>query len=401
MRGGAHIRANFPRIAKSSMTYRPELDGLRAIAILAVLVFHSGARIAVGGFLGVDIFFVLSGYLITSILAMEILATGKINFKNFYARRALRLAPALLILIFAVCIGSAFFLPSDQARANWKESLIALLYFSNWSRAFNIHAPGVLGHTWSLSIEEQFYLLWPALLVPILKFSRRELIAARFVVYLLAGVVALRMALFVDGATPERLYNGLDTRADALLIGSALAIWLISDGGKSFIEQRYARMFFRLAGPLSAVGLAIVFFRAHWSRPYMFLFGYLAIGIMSGTLLVHALHQPQAAIPRFLRSGPLVWIGTLSYGLYLYHYPIFWTMRRLGYSPLTIMVGGGLATFAIATLSYYMVEKRIILLKRRFTGDQPSRNGAPGLAESAELEAAIDSSSSITENSAR
>lgn len=353
-------------MAAASLTYRPELDGLRALAILAVLIFHSGAPFAIGGFLGVDIFFVLSGYLITTILVTEFDRTGGIRFKAFYIRRILRLAPGLMLLVTAVCVGSILFLKPDQAVANFKESLIAIFYFTNWSRAFGIHPPGVLGHTWSLSIEEQFYLLWPGTLLLLLKFTKGRGAVTRAVAYLVASIALLRLLLFMSGSSPERLYNGLDTRADALMTGCMLALWLRIDNAKRMTTNPLFLRLLKIAGPMSAVGLAIVFLKAHWSEPYMFYFGYCAIEVMSGILLLHALLNESSPIPRLLRTAPMVWIGTVSYGLYLYHYPIFHVLRASRVDYGTILIVGSVATFSLAALSFHYVEKPILKLKRHF-----------------------------------
>lgn len=363
------------------MTYRPELDGLRGVAVLAVLAFHSRAPFAIGGYLGVDIFFVLSGYLITSILLGEQQQQGRIDFKNFYMRRVLRLAPALALLVGGVCIVSLLTLSADAALANYKESLIAIFYFSNWSRAFELHPSGVLGHTWSLSIEEQFYLLWPTVMILLVGMQRYKLSTGRLVFYLATMIAGWRLILFLGGASPERLYNGLDTRADALLAGATLALWLTSDSGKRLSADARFLNCLRLAGPASAVGLAIILVKARWYLPYMFVGGYIAIEAFSACLILHALLNTKDVLPRILRFRLLAWVGMISYGLYLYHYPIFRIMEAHEFGFVPTLLGGGTATFVLAALSYYLVEKKVLRLKSLFSTQQEGKNLIAGSAK--------------------
>ncbi|MFW9929612.1 MAG: acyltransferase family protein, partial [Candidatus Thorarchaeota archaeon] len=167
--------------------YVPQLDGMRGIAVLAVIAFHAGISFMPGGFIGVDIFFVLSGFLITSLLIREYDKYKDINFKHFYIRRALRLLPALILLLILFSVLSVFFLQWTQAKSNLEDALIVLFYVANWARAFHIHGAGWLGHAWSLSIEEQFYILWPITLIFLLKriHSRRNIF---YLVLIFAGL---------------------------------------------------------------------------------------------------------------------------------------------------------------------------------------------------------------------
>src|SRR5262249_10444122 len=213
--------------------YRPWLDGLRGLAILMVLAFH--CRLLPGGSLGVDIFFVLSGFLITSLLVEEWERRGTISFKHFYLRRALRLLPAFLLTLLACAVAIWIWGSREELATLGRESLVAICYISNWPALHQVGMPH-LGHTWSLSLEEQFYFLWPLLLWLMLwlRLPRRRLIAV-----LVAGIVAcavLRFTLYRLNCVPGpekaanvlRLYMGLDTRADALLVGCVtglLACW--------------------------------------------------------------------------------------------------------------------------------------------------------------------------------
>jgi peptidoglycan/LPS O-acetylase OafA/YrhL len=205
----------------SSPGYIPELDGMRGLAILAVMMFHT-KRFLLGGFIGVDIFFVLSGFLITTILVKEYDTTGHINFKHFYLRRILRLAPALILMLAVFSAFSILFLHAAELKRNLMQVLIVVCYATNWARALDFYPMGHISHTWSLSMEDQFYILWPIMLLCLLRFvkSRRSVVSIICFLALLSW--ALRVFLARNGASTPRLQVGLDTRADALLVGCAL-----------------------------------------------------------------------------------------------------------------------------------------------------------------------------------
>ena len=204
-----HVRAN-------DLKYEPAFDGLRALAIIFVFLVHAWESAFPGGWAGVDIFFVLSGYLITTLLTNELSETGTIDYRNFYIRRVLRLWPAFAVFLLVVVLEM-----SVRAPNIWSFGAVGLsaVYLMNWNRAFVWWSQHNLGHTWSLAMEEQFYLLWPALLVFI--FSRRAICC---VLAMIIAMVTWRCFLALDGADPERTYNGFDTHGDALLIGCLLAL---------------------------------------------------------------------------------------------------------------------------------------------------------------------------------
>ena len=168
--------------------YVPALDGIRGIAIICVMIMHSGFKLFKGGFIGVDIFFVLSGFLITYLLVREYdRHDEQVNLKAFYARRALRLGPALILMLIGNSLWGIFFFTPAESMSNLEDALIALFYMANWARAFEIHAPRFLGHTWSLSIEEQFYILWPMIFLLLMRCIRSRALVAAVV---LAGAIA-------------------------------------------------------------------------------------------------------------------------------------------------------------------------------------------------------------------
>ncbi len=341
--------------------YEPSLDGIRAIAVFLVMAQHLG-YVHAGG-LGVDIFFVLSGYLITAILVSEFAATDRISLKKFYARRALRILPAVLLLLIVINIFVAAFEASAQAsRVRW-DSLAALFYVANWLRAFG-HDIGILGNLWSLSIEEQFYLLWPVTLLFLLS---RRLRANTIIVIVTVAIVLVnadRIYLYHGIESFNRIYNGLDTRADALLVGCVLGL-----AGYQFLSPRV----FAVMGSLGAAFVVyVLFFTYPVPNAFEALFG-LTIG---GTLfaigvalfLAGVLSNPASLPAKVLRFPPLVWAGRLSYGLYLWHFFVFALMTDWfrGYQPRLIPVQL-FATFAIAALSYYLVERPCLKLKKKFS----------------------------------
>ncbi len=328
-------------------------DGIRGLAVLAVMAAHVGLNDRGG--CGVDIFFVLSGFLITGILLRERGQRGRVSFFNFYARRWLRLFPALLLtvllfLVFARVMGL------HMTGAGW-DSLMALSYTSNWTRAFG-NKPDYLGHTWSLSIEEQFYLLWPPVMLLLYRWLGRTWRGAAGCAALAAIVVAYRWWMIQAGATEQRIYNGLDTRLDTLLAGAA----------RAFFMPRVTRVGGELLAWVSAGALTC--FVAGW-------LGDSTEQVTLGTvgLLVGLSNAPAGAAARVLSLTPLVWVGKISYGLYLFHFPLMkymieqhWTVRD------KTLVGISVA-FALATASYYLVERPFLRLKDRFRG---GRERGPG-----------------------
>ena len=221
------------------MRYLPQLDGLRGLAIIAVMLFHAGISTFGGGFIGVDLFFVLSGFLITALLVHEHQMHGSVSLRNFYMRRVLRLLPALLILVLVFCVLSFLSLDSADARSNYVGALIVLFYLSNWARALSLHPPYPLDHTWSLSIEEQFYVLWPVILILMLTTLKKpKHVLALTVSFALASWL-LRVYLMMSGSSVERIYYGSDTRADSLMVGCALGVFYDSRLWKELNVARF------------------------------------------------------------------------------------------------------------------------------------------------------------------
>jgi peptidoglycan/LPS O-acetylase OafA/YrhL len=345
--------------------YVPALDGMRGAAILVVLGFHAEVPFLKGGFIGVDIFFVLSGFLITSLLIQEYTTYKAIRLRNFYIRRILRLAPALIFLLLVFSILSILFLDPIKARSNLIDSLISFFYLSNWARAFNIHPPDFLAHTWSLAIEEQFYILWPPLLILLLRYADSSWRMFQITVGLAVSAWLLRVGLILTGASIERLYNGLDTRADTLLAGCALAIVLSCNLLTKTWHQKIAH-WLRYIAPLTAILLIYLSIALRWRNPQMYYWILVLIEVLVVILILDIFVSKRSSLRGIFAVPPLVWIGKISYGLYLWHLPVFLTLKLQGYGWLQVTLLGTLLTFAIASLSYFLIERPCLKLKQRF-----------------------------------
>lgn len=307
--------------------YMPGLDGLRAIAVLAVIAYHFGWPVASGGLLGVGVFFVLSGYLITDLLMEERRRTGRINLRRFWVRRSLRLLPAMLLMLFAVTVYLALTAPGRLPDIRG-ELLSALSYTSNWYliyrqvsyfESFGPLSP--IGHLWSLAVEEQFYLLWPLFLWGIIRFipfPTRGKLAAVTLVVAAASLIAMAF-LYVPGTDPSRVYYGTDTRAFGLLIGAAFAIFIPSRK----LAESLGRVSV-LLDVIGAIGLCISLCMIASVDKYddsLYRGGMLVLSVASGLVIV-ASASPFSKIGKFLSWKPLRWIGIRSYGIYLWHYPV-------------------------------------------------------------------------------
>jgi peptidoglycan/LPS O-acetylase OafA/YrhL len=331
------------------LKYEPSLDGLRAIAIAAVFAYHCSARALPGGWAGVDVFFVLSGYLITTILASEVTRSGRIDLKRFYLNRVLRLAPAFTCLLafmvfLGVCADSG-----AQRLAIFEAIGVSATYMMNWNRAFDWLPQYVLGHTWSLSTEEQFYLLWPPALLLIR--HRRPLC---WTIALIALVTLWRFHVALSGADPERTYNGFDTHADSLLIGCTLA--LIKPG------QRIIHLAGRTA-VLPVAGLAAIFACMGLRTIETQTVGLTVAALCSAWIIVAALDHGWLA--RLLSLRPLVFTGRISYGLYLWHFPIIHLAQAHPHLPRIAVLSFAFLSYPVAIASYLLIEQPFLNMKSR------------------------------------
>ncbi len=333
---------------------------------MLVVIFHAEVPFLKGGYIGVDMFFVLSGFLITTILIKEFDAKNQVSFKNFYMRRVLRLAPALLLLLVVYSMSSVMLLTEDQAKTNLIDALIALFYASNWARAFNIHPPDFLGHTWSLSIEEQFYILWPVTLIFLLRRIKNRWRVAAVVAAMAVTAWFLRIYMTTQGFSVDRVYNGLDTRADALLVGCVLGVILASNLIGSPERERLLKHV-RYVTPLSAMGLLGVAVSVEWVNPNMYYWLLFVVEFLAAMIILDVSIREEGSLRTILSSKGIVWIGSISYGLYLWHFPVYRTMSVSGFGSTMERLTLGMAiTFVFATVSYALIERAFLKQKIKY-----------------------------------
>ncbi|HVO54263.1 MAG TPA: acyltransferase family protein [Solirubrobacterales bacterium] len=347
----------------SRFPYLPGIDALRAVAVLAVFFYHAHVSWMPGGFLGVDVFFVISGYLITSLLLREFRAGGSVRLGRFWLRRAQRLLPAVGVLI-AVCMIAAAILEPDRIDAMRGDALASLFYFANWHFIFGdnsyfeqFQAPSLFTHLWSLSVEEQFYLFWPLVFAAGMKlFGRGKLLLGVLAGAL--GSVALAWILFDPGSDASRVYYGTDTHAVGLLLGVALAlVW-------SPIELRRRRTgplvgpILDVVGVLALAYLVLSFVHVHDYDLALWHGGYLWLALITAVLIAVLAH-PAARLGKILGAPPVLWLGLRSYSFYLWHWPVL-ALTRPGVDvnlPKGVLIPLQLAfVLVLAHLSYRYVE---------------------------------------------
>lgn len=361
-----------PRVANTTppLGYLPSLDGIRAIAVLAVMVFHSALPWLPGGFLGVDVFFVLSGFLITTLLLQEVERTGRIHFGAFYLRRARRLLPALGVVLVASAVLVVLFAPDAAARL--REDIVAsTFYVTNWWNILSDQSyfeamgrPPMLQHLWSLGLEEQFYLIWPAVLLFVFRRKGRDGVRKIALVGAAASTIWMIILSFAMGMPtdhdPSRLYFGSDTHAMTILAGAALAtVWR-----PRALPKRLA------PGPtaaLSAIGIGAFavmfwcFFAVDESSALLYRGGFTLFAGVCVVAIAIATH-PAIGAARVLGNKPMVYIGKRSYGLYLWHWPIFLVLRPgidIGWTGLPAFGLQFALTLVAAELSYRYIEMPI------------------------------------------
>lgn len=375
-------------------SYLPGIDGLRAVAVMAVLFYHAEMTWMPGGFLGVEVFFVISGYLITGLLIAEWRKTGGINLGRFWFRRARRLLPAVFALLIAVLAFAVIFLPGEVASLRF-DALAAAFYVSNWFQIFShksyfeaIGRPSLLRHLWSLAVEEQFYLVWPVVLVIFLGIVSRFKLGARakpdpdlqgkghaqyrtaLTIFAIAGAVAsalLMAALYNPDIDPSRIYYGTDTRAAGFLIGATLAMVLPAAQAGQAAALRFGWLLDAI-GVISLAALTAIFVLVSEINPYLYLGGFAVVAICTVAAIFATVRNGSHLFTRVLSLPIIRWIGLRSYSIYLWHWPIFAVTRpqldvQLDGLPLMLL---RLAITAIcAEGSYRFIE-------------QPIRDGAIG-----------------------
>lgn len=348
----------------------PGLDGIRALAVSTVIIFHLVPGTLVGGYLGVDIFFVVSGFLITTLLLRERAATGRISLRGFWIRRARRLLPALGLLLVACC-AAALVVGGDVLVGLGSQVLGAVTFSSNWvfiaqgSSYFDEAVPELFRNLWSLAVEEQFYILWPLLLVLVLVRMPRGLRIGAIGILALASAVWMGLAVTTTDAT--RVYYGTDTHAFGLAIGALLAV-LMLDRAERLGEapaSRAARGMSAAAGVLSVAALIALAVVMSGDQEVVYRGGLALVAVLSAVAIA-ALLVPGSPFARGLDWAPVRWIGVRSYGLYLWHWPVFVlvsasfpTVARDGWE-VALRAAIALAiTVVVAALSYRFLEQPI------------------------------------------
>lgn len=371
----------------------PGLDGIRAIAVLAVFFYHAGYFWAAGGFLGVESFFVISGYLISSLLLREYLANGQIDFKRFWLRRARRLLPALWLLLILVVPLAFLWAPDAWVRLR-EDVLAATFYLTNWVYIFRdipyfeqFGRPPLLRHLWSLAVEEQFYLLWPLLLWVLLWLLRvrsgKQLSRLLLPVLLMAGAATVLMIVLFDPfGDPSRSYYGSDTRAAGFLLGAALAVVWQPGVWKSGRQSRRFVPIMDVAGWGALVGLLLLFVYLNEKEPWLYRGGFLLTAAVTCLVIMAASH-PQTTLSKVMGNPVLRWIGTRSYAIYLWHWVLMvlyrpnfeCTLSHTGCTGVHLV-----ATLLLAELSFRLVEQPIRRMGVRVWGaDMQKRIGRVGV----------------------
>ena len=370
-----------------SLSYIPALDGVRAFAVLGVMAFHGGISWLPAGFLGVDTFFVLSGFLITSLLISEWQRRRTIALGRFWARRARRLLPALLLLLVFVVLYAAFVAPAGTYPGLRLDSLSTLFYVANWhfilsgSNYFDqAGLPSLLTHTWSLAVEEQFYLVWPLVVLGLLKLTGRLwAILAVSVVGALASAAEMAL-LHRHGTGLTRLYYGTDTHGQCMLVGAALASglalfarhrhaaaaategWPVPGGDPAWAaSSRWARTLLSVLGAAGVVGAGLLWSQGSYNGSLLWQGGFMMAALSTAAVLLCVVCAQRSWLARTLSVSPLRYLGRISYGLYLWHYPLFQWMdgQRTGLTGYALFGVRFVATLAVATISFYLVERPI------------------------------------------
>ena len=355
------------------LSYLPGLDGLRAFAVIAVLLYHADLSWIRGGFLGVEVFFVISGYLITTLLLTEWHQQGRINLVAFWLRRARRLLPALYLLLVVTLAFAVAFLPGEVARLR-DDAFAAFAYVTNWylilgeqSYFETVGRPSLLQHLWSLAVEEQFYLLWPLLLTVALwgLAPSRRWQRSRLALYIaLAGAAgsALLMAiLYQPGGDPSRIYYGTDTRVAGLLVGAALAfVW--APGQLPRWAGRIRPLLLDVAGLVALGALVWFYLWLDQYQPFLFQGGFTLVALATAVVILVAVHPHTHLGSHLLGWRPLRWIGLRSYSIYLWHWPVFMLTRPeldVPFTGLPLLALRLATTIVLADLSYRFVETPI------------------------------------------
>jgi len=347
--------------------YIPAIDGLRAVAVIAVMLYHLGFTWIPGGFLGVDLFFVISGYVITRLLLDSIQRSGGLDLRAFYKARIRRLFPPLVFMIFVTIIYISIWAPETMRRFV-SDSPFALFGGMNWWLVFRhtdyfdtISRPPLLQHTWSLGVEAQFYLIWPLILLLVLRqFGKAKIPGAALFIAAISGIALLLVSFEVDAANASQVshvYFGTDTHSIGLFLGAALAVSWVPQNLQEQVNRR-AQDFIDGIGVIGFVGLLGTFLLVNENDPTLYKLAFPLAGLFGCAILTSIVH-PASRFAPMLSSKVAVWIGERSYAIYLWHWVVFQVTRPavdLEGSPWALYALRILVVFALADISLRLVE---------------------------------------------
>ena len=345
------------------LRFNPALDGLRGVAILLVILSHAHVPLFEGAFFGVDLFFVLSGYLITSLLLMEMQSAGRLDYWRFYRRRFFRLMPALALFLGTYCLVAPFLWP--DLTDIYSDALVSILYLADYGIAF-FDSPDTLLHMWSLSVEEHFYLIWPPLLVLVLRFTPTgKAWRAIALLWLLSSL--WRIFWVLEGQQFYEIFFRFDTRVSGLFAGALLAALLVEK--PQFYETMKAQRSYAMWLPL-AVPLLMAL---EWDNHDAMIWGIPVVECAAVVVLL-AVHQHSGLVYEMLTAPVLMKLGQWSYGIYLWHYPVVRYLRADYSWPVVVVAGLAISTL-LAALSFYTIERWA--MRMRDAGKPPLKPAGP------------------------